>query len=104
MQTGFTAYANVTHGDEAALAQAVVKQTVIAVAIDASQSNFQFYQAGVYDAPGCKSDSNDLDHGVAVVGYGSYSAPAPTPGTYSHIALRLRVSEARSAVSAAEAF
>jgi len=78
--TGFKSYANVTHGDEAALAQAVVKQTVVAVAIDASQPNFQFYEAGVYSAPKCKSASKDLDHGVAVVGYGAYTHPAPTPG------------------------
>lgn len=80
METGFKSYANVTHGDEAALAQAVVKQTVIAVAIDASQPNFQFYQAGVYSAPKCKSGTEDLDHGVSVVGYGAYVAPPPTPG------------------------
>ena len=78
--TGFTSYANVTHGDEVALAQAVVSQTVIAVAIDASQNSFQFYQQGVYNAPACKSASKDLDHGVAVVGYGVYNTPPPTPG------------------------
>lgn len=78
--TGFTAYANVTQGDEKALAQAVVKQTVISVAIDASQPTFQFYARGVYNAPGCKSAQKDLDHGVAVVGYGSYDGPAPGPG------------------------
>jgi len=77
--TGFTGYANVTHGDEMALAAACAEHTVISVAIDASVSTFQFYSNGVYDEPQCKSDGNDLDHGVSVVGYGTYSGPSPSP-------------------------
>jgi len=77
--TGFTGYANVTHGDESALAAACAEHTVISVAIDASVSSFQFYSNGVYDEPQCKSDGNDLDHGVSVVGYGTYSGPSPGP-------------------------
>jgi len=46
--------------------------TVISVAIDASQQSFQFYSSGVYDEPNCNSCDN-LDHGVAVVGYGTES-------------------------------
>jgi len=44
--------------------------TVISVGIDASQQSFQFYSSGVYDEPACNSCDN-LDHGVAVVGYGT---------------------------------
>jgi len=44
--------------------------TVVSVAIDASQQSFQFYSQGVYNEPNCNSCDN-LDHGVAVVGYGT---------------------------------
>merc|ERR1712060_488086 len=42
----------------------------VAVAIDASHESFQFYSHGVYDEPEC--DPEGLDHGVLVVGYGTY--------------------------------
>lgn len=75
----FTGYTNVTSGDETALTQASATYPVISVAIDASQQSFQFYSSGVYDEPSCKNKIADLDHGVAVVGYGSTTAPSPGP-------------------------
>jgi len=42
---------------------------VVAAAIDASHVSFQLYSSGIYDEPKCKSLI--LDHGIAVVGYGS---------------------------------
>jgi len=57
--------------DENALKNAAAL-TVISVAIDASQQSFQFYSSGVYNEPACNSCDN-LDHGVAVAGYGTES-------------------------------
>ncbi|XP_077252081.1 vignain-like [Tasmannia lanceolata] len=57
---------NVPENDEDALIKAVANQPV-AVAIDASGTDFQFYSEGVFTGE-C---GTDLDHGVAIVGYGT---------------------------------
>jgi len=60
-------YSNVKSGSEADLQQAV-NLSPTSIAIDASQSSFQFYQSGVYYDSGCSSSA--LDHGVLAVGWG----------------------------------
>lgn len=64
--TGFT---DIPHGDEQALKEAVASIGPISVAIDASHESFQLYESGVYVEPECSSEQ--LDHGVLVVGYGT---------------------------------
>lgn len=56
----------VPENDEDALLKAAANQP-ISVAIDASGYTFQFYSEGVFSA----SCGTELDHGVAVVGYGT---------------------------------
>merc|ERR1711924_52332 len=69
----FSGYSNVTSGDEAALKEAAYAQPIVSVGIDASSIWFQLYFGGVYDHKGCKNKAEELDHGVAVVGYGTSS-------------------------------
>jgi len=55
-------------GNEIILANSLYNNGPHSVAIDASQSTFQFYSSGIYYDPSCSSD--DLDHVVQLVGYG----------------------------------
>jgi cathepsin L len=64
-----TAMVNVSQGNETDLAYAIV-QSPVSVAIDASQTSFQFYSGGIYYEPFCHNDLDSLDHGVLAVGYG----------------------------------
>uniref|UniRef100_A0A224YDL5 Cathepsin L n=1 Tax=Rhipicephalus zambeziensis TaxID=60191 RepID=A0A224YDL5_9ACAR len=64
-----TGFVDIPEGDENKLKKAVATIGPVSVAIDASHESFQFYSEGVYDEPECSSDQ--LDHGVLVVGYGT---------------------------------
>jgi len=64
-----TGYVDITEGSEKALQQAVAKIGPVSVAIDASNDSFQLYKSGVYKEPNCSSQQ--LDHGVLAVGYGT---------------------------------
>ena len=57
-------------GDENSLTAALANIGPVAIAVDASQSSFQFYAGGIYYEPNCRSDM--VDHGVVTVGYGSF--------------------------------
>jgi len=62
-------YSDIKAGDELALTEAIANVGPISVAVDASQSSFQYYSSGVYDEPNCSNVN--LDHSLAIVGYGT---------------------------------
>ena len=68
---GANGFVDIPKGKEDMLTLAIALNGAVAVAIDASQSSFQFYKGGVYDESICFSKF--LDHGVLAVGYGLYS-------------------------------
>jgi len=43
----------------------------ISVAVDGSQTSFQFYSSGVYDEPQCSS--TNIDHSFILVGYDTFN-------------------------------
>lgn len=78
VQTGITGLTTTKSGDENAL-KVAASQHVVSIGIDASQQSFQFYSSGVYVEPNCGNKPDQLDHGVAIVGYGTWTGPSPGP-------------------------
>jgi len=71
----FTGYTQVPIGSETALLKASSTIPTISIGIDASDNKFQLYKSGVYNVPTCSS--TELDHGVAIVGYGTLKGSSP---------------------------
>lgn len=61
-------FMDIAENDEKKLTEAIATIGPISVAIDAAHDSFQLYKSGVYDEPAC---TDNLDHGVLAVGYGT---------------------------------
>jgi len=66
-----TQYQQIAKGSESQLQTATANVGPVSVCIDASNWSFQMYSGGIYDEPRCST--NNLDHAVLVVGYGTTS-------------------------------
>jgi cathepsin L len=71
--TNFAGYKNVSQGNETDLMAAAAVIPTVSIGIDASSIGFQLYSSGIYNPLFCKNKMDQLDHGVAIVGYGSES-------------------------------
>ncbi|XP_072521285.1 procathepsin L-like [Salminus brasiliensis] len=63
-----TGILNIPSGKENDMMKVVSSVGPVSVAIDAGHESFQFYQSGIYYEKDCSSE--ELNHGVLVVGYG----------------------------------
>lgn len=79
VSAGIKGYGKIAKGDEDALKQATYQNSIISVAIDASSWAFQFYDSGIYTDSACRNGDAALDHGVALIGYGSGDPVPPGP-------------------------
>jgi len=64
-----TGYTDIRTGSETQLEDATANVGPISVAVNAAGIGWQLYKSGVYSPSSC--NPNNLDHGVAVVGYGT---------------------------------
>lgn len=61
---------NITEGDEDELAEAVFHHGPVSVAFEVVD-DFSAYKSGVYSSTVCKNTTNDVNHAVVAVGYGT---------------------------------
>jgi len=61
---------NITEGDEVQLAEAIYNDGPVSVAFEVV-GDFRDYKTGVYSSTECKNSTQDVNHAVLAVGYGT---------------------------------
>jgi C1A family cysteine protease len=67
---GTIKYTDIKQGDEKGLADALVKYGPMFIGLHVSDDALMFYQSGVVKINNCKNGRNDIEHALALVGYG----------------------------------
>jgi C1A family cysteine protease len=67
---GTIKYTDITQGDEKGLADALVKYGPMFIGLHVSDDAFMFYKSGVVKINNCKNGRGDMEHALALVGYG----------------------------------
>ncbi|CAF1582317.1 unnamed protein product [Rotaria magnacalcarata] len=70
IQLGNIEYGMIPEGDEKKLADALTNYGPIFIGIDTDSKRFMFYKRGVLKIDNCPTRRQDMDHAMAIVGYG----------------------------------
>jgi len=78
VELGNIEFTGIAQGDENQLQEAVTNYGPVFIGLDTETKLFMFYKSGVLNVPDCPNRRQDMDHAMAIVGYG-YDDALETP-------------------------